>query len=633
MRVWSLSGWVATCVLACVQPEPAQSAAPPVAGPWASLGSPAFAHSETVRSASWSPDGEWLATVASDVRLWRRSTGRCEKQFPIGGAISVAFHPDGARLAVGALDGKVWLVGVADGRSRLLFREEENAIWNLAFSPSGQALAWATSGKTVSLYDTRSGKVTDSFDAGHVVRLAFTPDGKGIVAESPNRVLPCFDAANRKRLPSVVFPELDDPKRTGPLPPGGVVWTPEGRGMRLATLAVGRAVWSLDSGFGLKACLLRREGEILLLDHVTGNWHRFDRVAEGSELSLSLDGKWLAAYGVGTVARVWDVRSGAELFRMGCPLGPVVAAHFDAPGSVTATDATGALRSFVISDETPARPRTGFDVGRHQPKFAVLPGRDGKIAVVAGWVIVYEVATGRVTARIADSGAVEGVMYRCAASGRDELAVVRTPEEDEGAVEFFDLRTGKPTRLARIPHSTRDAFAASRCGGYFAIDVPRNVNSIKAVVDPNTKETKFVPARSAKGLYVYDATTGKRLHAIQDPPRGLHELAFSHDGRYLAGVGWCGDLWLWESKTGKPPRPFRPGAIRARTVAFSPDGKSLACADGGRVAVYDVSTLALRQAHWHGQGEVTAMDFSPDSRLIATGGADTTVKLWPASSK
>jgi WD40 repeat protein/serine/threonine protein kinase len=107
-----------------------------------------------ISTAVLGPDGRWIAGIAgSSLITWNAESGASQRTIP-GQFLSVAFSPDGERLATGGLDATARVWDVATGEELLTFHDERNRVWlkpgeipakahvnGLAFSPNGKVLA------------------------------------------------------------------------------------------------------------------------------------------------------------------------------------------------------------------------------------------------------------------------------------------------------------------------------------------------------------------------------------------------------------------------------------------------------------------------------------------------------------
>jgi WD40 repeat protein len=131
-------------------------------------------------------------------------------------------------------------------------------------------------------------------------------------------------------------------------------------------------------------------------------------------------------------------------------------------------------------------------------------------------------------------------------------------------------------------------------------------------------------------ISLWDVATGQRKVRLEGELGPVFSVAFSPDGTLLASTGTAGpQVKLWDASTGRLVHLIKGHHLATNTVAFSPDGKTLASGGSdGMLRLWDVATGQQRMYTDGRSAVLRNVVFSPDGRLLAATAHDSDIRLW-----
>jgi WD40 repeat protein len=166
----------------------------------------------------------------------------------------------------------------------------------------------------------------------------------------------------------------------------------------------------------------------------------------------------------------------------------------------------------------------------------------------------------------------------------------------------------------------------------FASDAPPPVTSLAYRPDG-----KVLAVASYKEVVLIDPASGKTIRRLAGFPEQVLSVAFSPDGRRLAGAGGApgkgGEVRIWETQGWTETRVIRGHADVILSAAWRPGSNQIATASlDRRIIVWNGETGQSVRTLKHHADIVNCVAYSPDGKRLASGSADKTAKVFDAET-
>jgi WD40 repeat protein len=239
-----------------------------------------------------------------------------------GNVLTVAFSPDGRRLASGDQNGKIVVWDLSNGTALATLQHHAERILTAAFSPDGHTLATGNSDGSIRLWNVEQGSPIRELVGHHygVMGLVFTPDGRTIVSGCADGIVKLWDASTGEERASWRADERAGFSCLACSPDGTLLATGSlHQRVKIWDMANHEEQLTLPEQGGVKAVSFADAGRKLMVANGQGGVTMWDRASQqpteiyGSGLNplLSLaattDGRRVVAGSIEGTVNLWDL--------------------------------------------------------------------------------------------------------------------------------------------------------------------------------------------------------------------------------------------------------------------------------------------------------------------------------------